>query len=77
MCEDPPRPAEGSVLQADMSGYVAARGDFAVEHDNYAELDMRDLEFTEHDTEFDRSMISDKIQRFQTVDNLHLYTILK
>ncbi len=47
--DDPPRPAEGSALQKDMAGYSAARGDFAVEHNDYAELDIKDMEFSDCD----------------------------
>lgn len=43
---DPPRPVLGSQQQADMAGYMAARGDFAYEFDNFAEMDVADLDFS-------------------------------
>ena len=50
--EAPPRPADNSGLQIDMSLYSAARGDFGVEYDNYAELDLKNIDFQpdENDT---------------------------
>lgn len=45
VCEDPPRPADNSRLQLDMSGYMAGRGDFSSEHDNFAECQLNDLVF--------------------------------
>ena len=45
VCEDPPRPAEGSMLATEMAGYMAGRGDFMTEHENFMELDLRALEF--------------------------------
>jgi len=45
----PPRPLEDSSLQIEMSGYSAARSDFAVEHNNFAELDIRDVALTAND----------------------------
>jgi len=45
VCEDPPRPGEGSPLATEMAGYMAGRGDFMVEHDNYVEMDLRGLTF--------------------------------
>ena len=55
LCEDPPRPPEGSSLQNDMSGYQAARGDFFTEYDNFAELDIMhlDLHFEEDEDTFE------------------------
>ena len=45
VCEDPPRPPDDSPLQLEMSGYMAARGDFTLEYDNFAEHDIRDMDF--------------------------------
>ena len=56
LCEDPPRPADGSTLQMDMSGYSPARGDFTVEHDNYAEMDLRDMNFSATDTPLEKEL---------------------
>ena len=48
-CEEPLRPAEGSTLQTEMAGYMPARGDFTIEYDNYAESDIKDLNFDAED----------------------------
>ncbi|XP_071093164.1 transcriptional adapter 2-alpha-like [Haliotis cracherodii] len=45
LSEDPPRPAEGTALSIDMAGYMAARGDFSIEHDNFVELELQHIEF--------------------------------
>ena len=45
MSEDPPRPAESSNVTTEMAGYMAGRGDFMVEHENYFEHDLRNLNF--------------------------------
>ena len=45
--EDPPRPQEGSPLFLEMGGYMAARGDFNVEHNNFVELELKDMAFDE------------------------------
>lgn len=55
VCDDPPRPSEGSSIYQDMSGYMAARGDFLAEFSNYAENDVAELDFKSHDTDLDRS----------------------
>jgi len=49
VCQAPPRPAEDSTQQIEMSGYSAARSDFTVEHNNFAEFDIRDITLTEND----------------------------
>ena len=49
VCEDPPRPAEGTVFQQEMAGYMAGRGDFMTEFDNYAETDLREIAFDNED----------------------------
>ncbi|XP_074641320.1 transcriptional adapter 2-alpha-like [Tubulanus polymorphus] len=51
LSEDPPRPPDGSMMQMDMSGYMAARGDFMVEPCNYAESELKDIEFTDEDSD--------------------------
>ena len=53
MSEDPPRPPDGSTLQQEMAGYAAARGDFGVEYDDYAELYLRELDFSDDDDQLD------------------------
>ena len=57
--EGPPRPTDGSVFQAEMSGYVPPRGEFILEYDNYLELEVKDISFTKDEEEeepFDRGM---------------------
>ncbi|KAK7481560.1 hypothetical protein BaRGS_00027209 [Batillaria attramentaria] len=70
--DDPPRPAEGSNLCTDMAGYSAARGDFAVEHDNFAEMEICNLTFdpaeTEDDEE-DQKLIND--MKFSLLHSYH------
>jgi len=39
-----------------MSGYSAARSEFAVEHNNFAELDIRDIALTDNDGSLDAGM---------------------
>ncbi|KAM4795810.1 transcriptional adapter 2-alpha [Rhinophrynus dorsalis] len=49
--EDPPRPTFESLLSRDMAGYMPARADFIEEFDNYAEWDLRDIDFVEEDSD--------------------------
>lgn len=49
--EDPPRPPMDSARSLEMSGYMPCRGDFDVEYDNYAEVDIKDIEFSSSDSE--------------------------
>ncbi|XP_076367290.1 transcriptional adapter 2A isoform X2 [Tachypleus tridentatus] len=61
--EDPPRPALDSQLHRDMAGYMPARGDFQTEYDNFAELELRELEFgreceDESETEIKLAMVN-------------------
>ncbi|KAM4701741.1 transcriptional adapter 2-alpha isoform 3-T3 [Discoglossus pictus] len=49
--EDPPRPTFESLLSRDMAGYMPARADFIEEFDNYAEWDLRDIDFVEDDSD--------------------------
>ncbi|KAG8520190.1 Transcriptional adapter 2-alpha [Galemys pyrenaicus] len=48
---DPPRPTFDSLLSRDMAGYMPARADFIEEFDNYAEWDLRDIDFVEDDSD--------------------------
>lgn len=48
--EDPPRPPMDSTRSFDMSGYMPCRGDFDVEYDNYAEVDIKEIEFDPMDS---------------------------
>ena len=45
MSEDPPRPSDHSLVHNEMAGYMAGRGDFTTEYDNFMELDLRHMEF--------------------------------
>ncbi|GFU37074.1 transcriptional adapter 2-alpha [Nephila pilipes] len=47
--QDPPRPIVGSTLYQEMAGYMPSRGDFSFEHDDFAELDIKDLKFEDND----------------------------
>ncbi|XP_064425022.1 transcriptional adapter 2-alpha isoform X2 [Latimeria chalumnae] len=49
--DDPPRPTFDSLLSREMAGYMPARADFIEEYDNYAEWDLRDIEFAEDDSD--------------------------
>uniref|UniRef100_A0A8C5C8J0 Transcriptional adapter n=1 Tax=Gadus morhua TaxID=8049 RepID=A0A8C5C8J0_GADMO len=49
--EDPPRPTFDSVLSRDMAGYMPARADFMEEFDNYAEWDLKDIDFVDDDSD--------------------------
>ncbi|KAG8186592.1 hypothetical protein JTE90_019914 [Oedothorax gibbosus] len=49
LSQDPPRPVVGSILYQDMAGYMPARGDFAYEYDDFAEMDIKDLAFEDDD----------------------------
>nr|XP_025707135.1 transcriptional adapter 2-alpha isoform X3 [Callorhinus ursinus] len=49
--DDPPRPTFDSLLSRDMAGYMPARADFIEEFDNYAEWDLRDIDFVEDDSD--------------------------
>ncbi|KAI0221294.1 Transcriptional adapter 2-alpha [Lamellibrachia satsuma] len=51
--QDPPRAPDGSTLQQEMAGYMAARGDFTVEHDNYAEMCLQTMEFSGDEDQLD------------------------
>uniref|UniRef100_A0A224ZAB9 Transcriptional adapter n=1 Tax=Rhipicephalus zambeziensis TaxID=60191 RepID=A0A224ZAB9_9ACAR len=53
---DPPRPLLCSQQQADMAGYMAARGDFGHEFDNFAEMDVADLDFRHSEDTLDREL---------------------
>ncbi|MEQ2218780.1 hypothetical protein XENOCAPTIV_008040 [Xenoophorus captivus] len=49
--DDPPRPTFESVLSRDMAGYMPARADFMEEFDNYAEWDLKDIDFVDDDSD--------------------------
>uniref|UniRef100_A0A2R5LAT1 Putative transcriptional adaptor n=1 Tax=Ornithodoros turicata TaxID=34597 RepID=A0A2R5LAT1_9ACAR len=53
---DPPRPVLCSQQQVDMAGYMAARGDFSFEFDNYAELDVAELDFATCEDQADKDL---------------------
>lgn len=54
--EDPPRPVLCSQQQSEMAGYMAARGDFSHEFDNYAEMDIAELDFDQCEDDLDREL---------------------
>lgn len=51
LCDDPPRFPDTSVMQQEMGGYMAARGDFNVEYDNFQELEIQSISFDEEETD--------------------------
>uniref|UniRef100_A0A3B4GNY0 Transcriptional adapter n=1 Tax=Pundamilia nyererei TaxID=303518 RepID=A0A3B4GNY0_9CICH len=54
--DDPPRPTFDSVLSRDMAGYMPARADFMEEFDNYAEWDLKDIDFVDDDSDVLRAL---------------------
>uniref|UniRef100_T1J6F8 SWIRM domain-containing protein n=1 Tax=Strigamia maritima TaxID=126957 RepID=T1J6F8_STRMM len=56
ICDDPPRPALDSQMYNEMAGYMAGRGDFNTEYDNYAEHDICRMEFLEDDDDVDTNL---------------------
>uniref|UniRef100_A0A8D3DVI4 Transcriptional adapter n=1 Tax=Scophthalmus maximus TaxID=52904 RepID=A0A8D3DVI4_SCOMX len=54
--DDPPRPTFDSVLSRDMAGYMPARADFMEEFDNYAEWDLKDIDFVDDDSDILRAL---------------------
>jgi len=40
-----------------MSGYCAARSDFSIEHNNFAELDIKDVSVNELDDSIDNGLL--------------------
>ena len=59
LCDDPPRYAESSTAFQEMGGYMAGRGDFNTEYDNFAELDMQHLQF---DTSEDKDDFEEQLK---------------
>ncbi|XP_011606858.1 transcriptional adapter 2-alpha [Takifugu rubripes] len=55
-CDDPPRPTFDSVMSRDMAGYMPARADFMEEFDNYAEWDLKDIDFVDDDSDILRAL---------------------
>ncbi|XP_033743999.1 transcriptional adapter 2-alpha-like isoform X1 [Pecten maximus] len=49
LCDDPPRFPDTSVVQQEMGGYMAARGDFNIEYDNFQELEIQSISFDEEE----------------------------
>uniref|UniRef100_A0A8C5DPX1 Transcriptional adapter n=1 Tax=Gouania willdenowi TaxID=441366 RepID=A0A8C5DPX1_GOUWI len=54
--DDPPRPTFDSVMSRDMAGYMPARADFMEEFDNYAEWDLKDIDFVDDDSDVLRAL---------------------
>ncbi|XP_075540194.1 transcriptional adapter 2A isoform X4 [Dermacentor variabilis] len=53
---DPPRPVLSSQQHVDMAGYMAARGDFVHEFDNFAEMDVAELDFSQCEDDLDKEL---------------------
>lgn len=51
LSDDPPRYADCSLMYQEMGGYMAGRGDFNTEYDNFSELDLKTLEFDDSSEE--------------------------
>lgn len=84
--DDPPRPTFDSLLSRDMAGYMPARADFVEEFDNYAEWDLRDIDFVEDDSDILhgkshifvhclKTMFQSCLRRF--IRSLFLHTLIK
>lgn len=49
--DDPPRPKDEPGQAMDMAQYMPCRGEFNIEYDNFAECDIKDIEFDSDDTD--------------------------
>lgn len=87
-CENPPRPIEGSALHIEMSGYLPARGDFTVEYDNYAEMSLKDISFTDMSdqlytelklaaVDIYRNVLKERIRKKRIIRNCGLINVKK
>uniref|UniRef100_A0A3Q3WUG4 Transcriptional adapter n=1 Tax=Mola mola TaxID=94237 RepID=A0A3Q3WUG4_MOLML len=72
--DDPPRPSFDSVLSRDMAGYMPARADFMEEFDNYAEWDLKDIDFVDDDSDILRAL---KLSVLHTHSSLLLLPVLE
>ena len=86
--ENPPRPLDGSALQLEMSGYMPARGDFTVEYNNYAEMNMRDILLDDDGdpllsqlemvaVNVYRNVLKERVRRKRVIKNLGLINVKK
>ena len=65
--EDPPRPPDGSPLCLEMAGYSAARGEFTVEYNNFAEMDICNLTLDAEDKgedEEDTELVNGELREY-------------
>ncbi|XP_054921654.1 transcriptional adapter 2-alpha isoform X2 [Dermacentor andersoni] len=64
---DPPRPVLSSQQHVDMAGYMAARGDFVHEFDNFAEMDVAELDFSQCEDDLDKGeqLLCQQVQLLQ------------
>uniref|UniRef100_A0A3P9NVU6 Transcriptional adapter n=1 Tax=Poecilia reticulata TaxID=8081 RepID=A0A3P9NVU6_POERE len=70
--DDPPRPTFDSVLSRDMAGYMPARADFMEEFDNYAEWDLKDIDFVDDDSDILHALkLAVGVDRFFHVSELY------
>ncbi|CAK8680397.1 transcriptional adapter 2-alpha-like [Clavelina lepadiformis] len=65
-CEDPCRPLPDSHRAQHMAGYLAARGDFIEEYDNYAEWDVQDVYFSPDDRPILKSLKMAVVKIYQS-----------
>ncbi|XP_061193144.1 transcriptional adapter 2-alpha-like [Saccostrea echinata] len=66
LCDDPPRYPDSSQIFQLMGGYMAGRGDFNVEHDNFMELELRAIDFNEAPIQ-ERDDLEEKL-KFEVID---------
>lgn len=66
LCDDPPRFPESSQSFQLMGGYMAGRGDFNVEHDNFMELELRAIEFDDNPGQV-RDELEERL-KFEVID---------
>lgn len=66
LCDDPPRYPDSSQVFQLMGGYMAGRGDFNVEHDNYLELELRNIDFSAPPAE-ERDELEERL-KFEVLD---------
>lgn len=66
LCDDPPRYPDSSQIFQLMGGYMAGRGDFNVEHDNFMELELRAIDFNESPSQ-EKDYLEERL-KFEVLD---------
>ncbi|XP_072024859.1 transcriptional adapter 2-alpha-like [Amphiura filiformis] len=86
LSDDPPRPIRDTQKAGEMAGYMPARGDFVMEHDNYAEWDLKDIYFHTQDdkllnelkyaaVDIYQSRLKERLRRKKIIRNLGLINL--